>query len=46
MEACPPSGHAVGVTAPKPNRLLQVGLIFGGMIMFLCCFLMMMMVVY
>ena len=44
MEACPPSGQAVGVAAPKPNRLLQVGLIFGGMIMFLCCFLMMMIV--
>ena len=45
MEACPPSGQAVGVPAPKPNRLLQVGLIFGGVIMVFCCFLMMMMVV-
>ena len=46
MEACPPSGQAVGVPAPKPNRLLQAGLIFGGVIMVLFCFLMMMMVVY
>jgi hypothetical protein len=45
-EACPPSGQAVGVAAPKPNRLLQVGLIFGGVSMVFCCFLMMMMVVY
>ena len=45
MEACPPSGQAVGVPAPKPNRLLQAGLIFGGVIMVLFCFLMMMTVV-
>ena len=46
MDHCSSPDQAGGVTAPKPNRLLQVGLIFGGVIMVFCCFLMMMMVVY